>query len=93
MIEMTNQAMQSAGDASWPSVGGWDPIPWADVDPDWPVPEWQAEPPAWATEAQWASFTAIAEQMRSAQRVAEMETSWLDRRTNCRLGSGEERSG
>lgn len=73
MIAMTNTAMENANDPNWPSVVGWDPIPWDDNDPDWPVPEWQTERPLWATDEQWQEFTEIALLMRSDERVQQMQ--------------------
>lgn len=73
MIVMTNAAMVAAGDPDWLSVTGWTPIPWADDDPDWPVPEWQSDPPPWATEEQWAEFTELAFEARSSARIEEMQ--------------------
>lgn len=73
MIHMVNAALASAADPDWPAVIGWSPIPWSDTDPDWPVPAWQTTPPAWATAAQWAAFTEIAERARTPQRVQAMQ--------------------
>ncbi len=72
MIKMTNKALEAAGDPQWPSVRGWNPIPWMEDDPDWPVPEWQISPPQWAEEQLWRDFTNLAKDARSEERVAEM---------------------
>lgn len=73
MIAMVNSTLAGLGDASWPDVKGWDPIPWSASDQDWPVPEWPTAKPLWATEEQWIEFTRIATEARSASRVAEMQ--------------------
>ncbi len=72
MIEMTNRALGNAGVSEWPSVVGWDPIPWEDDDEDWPVPAWQTAAPPWATEEQWSTFSDLAINARSQSQVDEM---------------------
>lgn len=74
MIAMTNQAMAAVGDANWPSVIGWAPIPFEDDDADWPVPAWQSTPPPWSNTTQWQRFTDLANHARSEARVEEMKT-------------------
>ncbi|MEM9395794.1 MAG: hypothetical protein AAGA38_18210 [Pseudomonadota bacterium] len=74
MIAMTSQAMASAGDPNWPSVIGWDPIPFEDNNADWSVPEWQSTPPPWSNPTQWQRFTDLANHARSEARVEEMKT-------------------
>lgn len=73
MIRMVDRMLGTAGNDDWPRVTGWDPIPWADDDADWPVPLWQTTPPSWATAEQWEEFTDLAERSRSNARVAEMK--------------------
>ena len=75
MIAMTDAAMAQAGDPTWPRVKGWDPIPWAEDNPDWPVPDWQTQRPPWASAEQWARYTEIAHQARSPERVAQMRSA------------------
>lgn len=43
MIPHVNHLMAQAADISWPSVVGWNPIPWSETDSDWPMP------PSWPT--------------------------------------------
>lgn len=50
MIKMVDQAFAAANNPAWQRVEGWVPIPWADDDADWPVPDWpdMPEPAVWA---------------------------------------------
>lgn len=73
MIGMVNRALGGVGDPNWESVAGWDPLPWEDDNADWPVPNWQAETPSWASDDSWAEYTGLAEYARSAGRIAEMQ--------------------
>ena len=87
MIETTNVALDQANDSDWQKVVGWDPIPWSDSDPDWPVPEWQNEPPAWSTEEDWERRTNDANGARSSDTVAAMrQTANLVRDENILRG-------
>lgn len=61
MIAHVNHAMMVAGDPNWPSVVGWDPIPWDSDDADWPVPEWPEMP----EEGAWARAEETIEAMRT----------------------------
>lgn len=72
MIAMVNQALSVQGDANWPSVQGWDPIPWENDNADWPVPEWQVEWPSWASMEEWETYTELAEEARSAAQIDQM---------------------
>ncbi|MGQ0486028.1 MAG: hypothetical protein ACT4SY_11845 [Hyphomicrobiales bacterium] len=83
MIAHVNQALAAAGNASWPKVTGWSPIPWTENDADWPVPAWPG-----------ALQPAI--QARSPERVQQMKTlaqtrfqnpAWLSSVGLDRLGS------
>jgi len=38
MITVIDQMLSHIGDAVWTKVEGWNPIPWSDTDPLWPVP-------------------------------------------------------
>ena len=95
MIGMVNSSLAKASDPNWVSVKGWDPIPWAENDKDWPVPEWQDNAPQWATTQEWASFSQNARNMRSSEKVQEMQQtakilddpSRLRQRTLDQLGS------
>ena len=73
MIEMTDRALATANDPNWPSVTGWDPIPWTDDDADWPVPAWQTTAPPWASAELWQGLTDVAVEARSAAQTAVME--------------------
>ena len=73
MIEMTNRALATVNDPDWPSVSGWDPIPFADNDADWPVPDWPVTAPPWASPSQWQHYTALADHARSAAQTATMQ--------------------
>ena len=72
MIQMTNDALASADDADWPSVTGWDPIPWDETDADWPVPRWPASAPPGTPPRQWREWTSIVTDMRSDRTTREM---------------------
>lgn len=61
--------MAAAGNPNWPNVTG----RFDDDNANWPVPEWQAATPLWATLAQWTQFTDFAIHARSAVRVEEMK--------------------
>lgn len=73
MIEMTDRALANANDPNWPSVTGWDPIPWVDNDAHWPVPAWQATAPPWASAQQWKDYTDLAEWARGSQPTVAMQ--------------------
>ena len=72
MIVMSDAAMLDAQEPHWPRVTGWNPIPWDDDDPDWPVPAWQDDRPPWASDEQWARFTDFARDARSTESVNQM---------------------
>ena len=57
MIAHVNQALATAADPQWPSVIGWNPIPWTLNDADWPVPNW-ANAPQEAIDARSAASVA-----------------------------------
>ena len=73
MIEMANSALLASADPNWPSVIGWDPIPWPNNHSDWPVPEWQKSAPTWASDKQWKEYTNTATQERTPARIQEMQ--------------------
>lgn len=83
MIDMVDQALAHANDPSWPRVQGWDPIPWAEDDPDWPVPDWPDAHPGAADARRPASVAsmrrAVAEGFRNAK--------WLSERTLDEVGT------
>ena len=60
MIAHVNHAMMAANDPNWPSVVGWDPIPWESDHTSWPVPDWQDMP----EEGEWARAEATVEEMK-----------------------------
>lgn len=98
MISMVNAWLVAEHDLHWPSVTGWNPIPWEADNVDWPVPEWQQQRPTWASEELWASFTETALAMRSSARIAQMrritetvrDPGWLRTQTLDQLGSALE---
>ncbi len=73
MIAVVDDALAAVNDPNWPRVEGWNPIPWSDNDPDWPVPDWQDDPPRWADPEEWKRYTRNVKSARSPKTTAEMQ--------------------
>jgi hypothetical protein len=56
MIPHVDHLMSQAGDPAWPKVIAWAPIPWSEIDADWPVPpSWPGINPGMASAKSAAS--------------------------------------
>jgi hypothetical protein len=73
MIAHVNLALAAAGDANWPKVTAWSPIPWAANDANWPVPVWPSAPPP-AVDARSATRV---QQMKSLSQNRFQNPTWL----------------
>lgn len=82
MIEEFNHLLGMAGDPKWPSVTAWSPFPWADNDPDWPVPPWPGIPPDFAEQREPATV----QQMKQIA-AAIASPAYLKSRTIDRMGT------
>lgn len=73
MITHVNQMLAAVGNAMWPKVTGWSPIPWAANNANWPVPDWIAAPQP-AVDARSA---ARVRQMKSLSQNRFQNAAWL----------------
>ncbi|RVP48886.1 hypothetical protein [Sinorhizobium medicae] len=79
MIAHVNHLFHLAHDAKWSKVLGWDPIPWADDDPDWPVPPgWDDMHPAFADAKSAASVATMQSVASTLASEAYLRSKTLD---------------
>lgn len=86
MIAMVDAALANAGDPFWRAVRGWAPIPWADDDPLWPVPDW----PTPDRGGRWARDPAAIQQMKTLVAEQFRNPAWLQTVTLDQLGRAME---
>jgi plastocyanin len=82
MIKMVNEKLATLNDPYWDQVKGWDPIPWAHDDSEWPVPDW----PNPEQGAAWARDPATVLQMEGLE-AQFRDPSWLRQVTLDELGT------
>ena len=85
MIRTMDQKLATLNDPYWRRVEGWDPIPWANNDPEWPVPLWTNPPEG----AAWARLPATVERMKQLDQLLR-DPNWLRTKSLDEIGRSME---